>query len=664
MDSTIAAAELLGFATILTGLSFLLVRLAQIVIQGKRAQIRYGLEALAVLIILYFAAEPGFQFVSLEQFGVNFARAVAFLLWIDLAFVIDKSLRLYAWDGLLSENGKRNVPKLVTGGVTTLLYTSAIALVLHYHFDRPITTLLASSGALALVLGFSAQSTLKEVFSGISLNLSNAIRMGDFVEIDGIYGQIFDINWRSISVKNPHTDSLYVFPNSIVAEKTILNFSEPTGRFKYFVNFVTEVSAPPEKVIRAIAQEIAYSRYVFRDPKPDFNILGYTECGLEIRVRFFFDGDDPWWDAQNEMCMAIWAAMRKHGFRLGIKRYYMGSDIEWLTLDEDVARRFPTDRIVSIVQENSAFEKLNESQLTTLAESASILDLNPPSCFYHPGDDSDCFYIMLEGDVGIYREHEGQELCIDHCERGDLFGLTGFTAKQERIHLAQAEEYSIALCINSKDLEPVRDAVPALQEQLSYRVADRRPHREKHFEKELKLLKQNHRTSQKNHLRQELRKSIDHLLTQSLANSIRGHFFSRTAHEVLLNAVVAACALVIRARGKVDDDEVRYIKDTLHESNLFKHVDEVHALEQFEYFIGELDGGRRQTVLDAVAKLARDSHKAHLVLAICHGLEHVHDTATEAEDAAVQEVADTLGIHNDAQGMTDKMREKRGIKQF
>jgi small-conductance mechanosensitive channel len=39
---------------------------------------------------------------------------------------------------------------------------------------------------------------LKEVFAGISLNATRALRLGDYVEIDGVYGRVHDIDWRSI----------------------------------------------------------------------------------------------------------------------------------------------------------------------------------------------------------------------------------------------------------------------------------------------------------------------------------------------------------------------------------------------------------------------------------------------------------------------------------
>ena len=108
------------------------------------------------------------------------------------------------------------------------------------------------------------------------------MRIGDFVEIDDIYGEVHEINWRSVSLLNPHTGSLYIFPNSAVADRIILNFSEPTGLFKSWIKFQVEYGASPDLVIRTIAEELENSKYIRRDPKPDFNILGFTDLGMTI----------------------------------------------------------------------------------------------------------------------------------------------------------------------------------------------------------------------------------------------------------------------------------------------------------------------------------------------------------------------------------------------
>ena len=82
-------------------------------------------------------------------------------------------------------------------------------------------------------------------------------------------------------------------PTARLAEKTILNYSEPTERFKNTISFVVEHSASPELVSRLVLQSLEQSRYVLRDPKPDMNVMGFTDLGMEYRIRYFFDWRRP-----------------------------------------------------------------------------------------------------------------------------------------------------------------------------------------------------------------------------------------------------------------------------------------------------------------------------------------------------------------------------------
>jgi small-conductance mechanosensitive channel len=49
----------------------------------------------------------------------------------------------------------------------------------------PLQGLLATSGIIAIVLGLALQSTLSDVFSGISLNIEKPFRIGDEILLEG-----------------------------------------------------------------------------------------------------------------------------------------------------------------------------------------------------------------------------------------------------------------------------------------------------------------------------------------------------------------------------------------------------------------------------------------------------------------------------------------------
>ncbi len=91
--------------------------------------------------------------------------------------------------------------KLVQDLLSALIYLAAVFAIVAYVFDLPIQGLLATSGAIAIVLGLALQSTLNDVFSGLVLSLSRPYRPGDWINIEGgTEGHVIEMNWRATHV--------------------------------------------------------------------------------------------------------------------------------------------------------------------------------------------------------------------------------------------------------------------------------------------------------------------------------------------------------------------------------------------------------------------------------------------------------------------------------
>lgn len=648
MEAIQQVIPVLGLFGLLACSTLLLVRIATVYVSGRVHHIRASAELIAFLVVLDLTIGPGLRFIGAESLVAPVERAVLAAVAISVAFLLNGIVRVVLWDGLLSDHGQRKVPVIVTGSVGVAIYLAAILLVMHFVYDEPVGGLLATSGVAALVLGFAAQSTLKEVFSGVALNATQALRIGDYVEIDGVYGQIYEINWRSISVKNPHTDSLYIFPNSGVADRTILNFSEPTGRFKYFVHFTLEISAPPELAIRAIAKELEHSRYVRRDPKPDFNMLGYSKEGIDIRIRYFFDGDDPWWDAQNEVIMAIWSAMRKHRLRIAINRHLLGSGDEWEKLDQNSAADFGKEKIAEQLGTSELFAECTEEELVELADAARIVSLNPPACFYEPGEPSDGLYFVLSGNVALYRridEKELSEVKVENCPSGVVFGLQSFLNDTVRNYLAQAEQYSVVAHIPDEAVRKLISDHPEIHGKLQDDLAARAQQREKDAKVAHKELLAALHAEERRKLSEELRQNVSELLERPALHHFMSLLSSKVRHEDVLKSTMAGAAIIAACRGDVDETEEQFLRRTMAEADLLRHMNIDHAMELFRDFAAAEDvlarDGQVFAMLDRASEMKGGPQIAH---AIAVGMTGVHGTPNQKECEALVEISKRLDL--------------------
>src|SRR5215813_12916089 len=144
--------------------------------------------------------------------------------WLLVAWFLVGFLRVF----VVTERRPRE-GKLVQDLLAGLIYLAAVFAIIAYVFDLPIQGLLATSGAIAIILGLALQSTLSDVFSGIVLNFSRPYRPGDWISIDGSTdGRVIEMNWRATHVLTAKRD-LAIVPNSTIAKAKIVNASSPSG---------------------------------------------------------------------------------------------------------------------------------------------------------------------------------------------------------------------------------------------------------------------------------------------------------------------------------------------------------------------------------------------------------------------------------------------------
>ena len=655
--------QVVGLALILTFAAVVFVRGVTLVFRRKHHIVRFGVELLLVFTVLFLFSHHALRMVGVDQFIEPLENAVAFLWWISLAFTINASLNRFVWTGVLSENGVRKVPKLLTDGTAILLYGFAVMVVMHYVYGQSITTILATSGAAAFIVGLSAQSTLREVFSGLSLSMTKSLRIGDFVEIDDIYGEVHEINWRSVSVLNPHTGSLYIFPNSSVADKIILNFSEPTELFKYWIKFYVEYAASPDLVISTIAEELENSKYIRRDPKPDFNILGFTDLGMEYRVRFYFDGDDPWWDAQNEMCMAIWSSLRRKGIRLSIDRHKLLSGDEQQTNPWNFDNMTkPDEHLPQAMVRDSFLGQFSPSQLEELASSARFLDFTPPDCVYRKDDPRDTVYFIAEGNFSVHQvQEDGSEAQIGAYQNGECIGLEGLAEDVSGNHAStvRAERYSI---VYKLDVSLVKEMVTgsesaqkALNAVLQKRYEQQQQYLQLHAEFRDKAERLKHHAAINLHIREH----VEDIFSKPFLHRCFHVLSPQTVERDLLEAIMAACALVASARGEVDDAERDFLREKFGTIGLFKHVEVDEGLKLFEEDVQNIRSDKERGTHTALAKIRAISEEPRLsriVMGISHGMTNLHGDLLVSEKAQIEQIADILNLPSEIEDLAGIIR--------
>ena len=171
----------------------------------------------------------------------------------------------------------------VLGAVVFLIAVVAAA---GYVLQLPVKGLLATSGAVAIIVGLALQSTLSDVFSGIVLNTTKPYQVDDWVAIDGTEGKVTDIDWRATHLLTA-AGATAVVPNSVAAKARIVNYSRPAGRHGVTITVSVPNEVRPGRVLEALERALRGSHALLPDPPPRALVKEAGEDSTEYTASGF-----------------------------------------------------------------------------------------------------------------------------------------------------------------------------------------------------------------------------------------------------------------------------------------------------------------------------------------------------------------------------------------
>ncbi len=148
--------------------------------------------------------------------------------------------------------------------------------------------LLASAGVLGVVGGFAAQATLGNLFAGIQLAFSNAIRVGDVVVVEGEWGRIGEIT-LSYVVVNIWDERRLIVPSVYFTSKHYETWTRHSPKVLGVVVVDLDWRVPLEP-LRKYYVELLESTDLW--DRRVHNVLVVDATGGFIRVRFLASAED------------------------------------------------------------------------------------------------------------------------------------------------------------------------------------------------------------------------------------------------------------------------------------------------------------------------------------------------------------------------------------
>ncbi|MFA5049647.1 MAG: mechanosensitive ion channel family protein [Candidatus Micrarchaeia archaeon] len=171
---------------------------------------------------------------------------------------------------------------------------------------------LAGLGIAGIAVSFALQSTLSNVFAGISIILDKTFKVGDKIQLDsGELGTIYDITLRSTRIKT-YDNELIIVPNEVMAKARIKNFTQPDLKIRVFVDFSVEYGTDPKKIIDLIKKAIENKiDGALKDPPVVVEFTKMSDFSLDFSARFWVKDYSKAYNTKLEATTLIYNELNK-----------------------------------------------------------------------------------------------------------------------------------------------------------------------------------------------------------------------------------------------------------------------------------------------------------------------------------------------------------------
>lgn len=179
------------------------------------------------------------------------------------------------------------IRQLIVRAVKLLVLALAVVLALD-KFGIQITPIIAGLGVAGVGIALAMKGMLGNLVAGLTIIFTKPYRVGEYVEVLGVYGQVTDI--QLLSTKLIHSDrSVVTIPNHKIIGEILHNY----GTIRQLdLNVGIAYGADLARALSALHDILQKNSQVLKDPQAVVGISKLGESSINISVQ-------PWVNVSN-----------------------------------------------------------------------------------------------------------------------------------------------------------------------------------------------------------------------------------------------------------------------------------------------------------------------------------------------------------------------------
>lgn len=227
------------------------------------------------------AADPSQLFKSLEQ--INFVRIILIFL---LAWLLTNLIERYLPP--LGERlpGSMRLYILPSVPVLRMLVMIVAFILIFFQIINPtVQSLVAMLGAMGLIIGFAFKDYVSSMVAGIVTVYERPYRPGDWIAINGVYGEVRKIGLRALSLVTPD-DTVVVIPHLTIWNTSIHNSNDGNRALQCVADFYLHPDHDAD-LVRQRLREVALTSPYIQLERPISVVVAEKPWGTHYRLKAY-----------------------------------------------------------------------------------------------------------------------------------------------------------------------------------------------------------------------------------------------------------------------------------------------------------------------------------------------------------------------------------------
>ena len=306
-------------------------------------------------------------------------------------------------------------------------FTYGIWLLFYLHqTGLNLSDIVVTSSVLTAVLAFSMQDTLGNLLSGLSLQLDNSIKLGDWVEVNEIKGRVSEVHWRYTAIETRDWEMI-VIPNSLLMKNKFTIHGRRKNQplqWRRWVTFDVGYDKLTGDVIETVQNAVinGHIQNVAITPRPNCILMALNPSAAHYALRYWLTDIEFDDSTDSAVRSRIYAALQRSGMDLACPQQNIHLTYKDNVYEQNKQMLFLKKRIEALNQLD-LFNVLDETEITKVAEKLVYTPFAHGDTIMRQGEIANWLFIIKSGVVEIFLEAPDSERRListinDHCFLG------------------------------------------------------------------------------------------------------------------------------------------------------------------------------------------------------------------------------------------------------